>query len=95
LTYNIFMIGWQQFIEALNTKEGIDLSYSDWKTNIFLQLFDVAPSTNLNSGSLQFELTFDKELEKALIMIILTQKEGVLEIDAHGNIRSGENEILK
>jgi len=89
------MIGWQQIIEPLNTKEKTNLSYSGWKTNTFLKLFNVATSTNLISGSLQLKLTFAKKLEKALMMKNLTQAEGILKIDAPGNIQSGENKIYK
>jgi len=91
----IFMVGYQQFIDALNMSES-NFTYNSWIKEKFIQIFDVAQSINLTSGTLKIELVFKKALEEAMMLLVLSQRNSILEIgrDGTASINGGEGPIM-
>ena len=92
---NIYMVGYQQYVDALNMMES-NTDYASWIRDQFLQIFDVAQSVNLTNGTLKIELIFKKPLEKAMMLMILSQRKSTLEISRDGNtsINGGKGPIM-
>jgi len=68
----------------LNVPDSSKLNRASWVDNNFVQLIELSSSDTSPTGNLKLQFTFSKATENPLIVILLSEKNSVLEIDKHG-----------
>jgi len=79
-----WLVAFEKNFQDLNVPDNSEVNRASWVDNNFVQIIELSSSDTSPTGNLKLQFTFFKATENPLIVILLSEKNSVLEIDKHG-----------